>query len=90
MFHAKVTVTIRSSILDPQGKAIEHGIHSLGYPEITHVRMGKHVEFDVATGDRDKAERMVREACEKLLANPIMEDFSFTLEPIRNTAHVKA
>ncbi len=88
MFHAKITVTLRKSILDPQGKAIEHGIHSMGYPAVSRVRIGKYIEFDLQTEDRKEAERMVREACEKLLSNPVMEDFSFTLEPLKQPAHV--
>ena len=88
MFHAKINVTLRKSILDPQGKAIEHGIHSMGYTPIAHVRIGKYIEFDVQTGDRKEAERMVREVCEKLLSNPVMEDFAFTLEPSKQPAHV--
>jgi len=88
LFHAKITVTLRSSILDPQGKAIEQGIHSMGYSAISRVRIGKHIEFDVQTDDRKEAERMIREACEKLLSNPIMEDFTFNLEPVKQSAHV--
>ena len=88
MFHAKITVTLRGSILDPQGKAIEHGIHSMGYSGISSVRIGKHIEFDIQTDDRKEADRMVRETCEKLLANPVMEDFAFTLEPVKQPAHV--
>ncbi|MEX2116433.1 MAG: phosphoribosylformylglycinamidine synthase subunit PurS [Bacteroidota bacterium] len=88
MFHAKITVTLRGSILDPQGKAVEHGIHSMGYSAISSVRIGKHIEFDIQADDRKEAERMVRETCEKLLANPVMEDFAFTLEPVKQLAHI--
>jgi phosphoribosylformylglycinamidine synthase PurS subunit len=80
VFHAKIVVTLRTSILDPQGKAVEHGIHSLGHPEVKNVRIGKFIELDVATESREEAERTIREASQKLLANPVMEDFSFTLE----------
>jgi len=80
VFRSKVTVTLRKSILDPQGKAVEHGLHSLGMKNIGHVRIGKYIEFDVHAESREEAERMTREACDKLLANPVMEDFSFTVE----------
>ena len=80
MFHSIVTVTLRKSILDPQGKAVEHGLHSLGYECVSHVRIGKFIEFDVDTRDKAEAERITKEACEKLLSNPVMEDFSFTIE----------
>ena len=87
MFHVVVTVTLRKSILDPQGKAVEHGVHSLGYPGVEHVRIGKHIEFDVKAESREEAERVTREACTKLLANTIMEDFSYTIEPKEKAVH---
>lgn len=90
MFHAKVVVTLRTSILDPQGKAVEHGIHSLGYPDVKNVRIGKFIEMDIATESREEAERVVREVSQKLLANPVMEDFSFTLEHVQKSAPVHA
>ena len=90
MFHAKIVITLRRSILDPQGKAVEHGIHSLGYPNVRHVRIGKHIELDIDTDGREDAERIVRETCEKLLANPVMEDASFTIEKTGSTTHVEA
>lgn len=88
MFLAKITVTLRKAILDPQGKAVEHGLHALGLKAIERVRIGKHIEFAVKAGNRDEAERVTREACEKLLANPVMEDFSITIEEVRTPAHV--
>ncbi|MBI2620282.1 MAG: phosphoribosylformylglycinamidine synthase subunit PurS [Ignavibacteriales bacterium] len=87
MFHSKITVTLRTSILDPQGKAVEHGIHSLGMTNIEHVRIGKFIEFDVNTEAKEEAERVTMEACRKLLANPVMEDFTFTLEKIQKPVH---
>jgi len=87
LFKAKITVTLRTSILDPQGKAVEHGLHSLGYTSISGVRIGKHIELVIETESRDEAERIVKEASERLLSNPVMEDFSFTLEPVKSTAH---
>jgi phosphoribosylformylglycinamidine synthase len=80
VYHSKVTVTLRKSILDPQGKAVELGIHSLGYPGVSNVRIGKCVDLDIDTDDRREAEKICREISEKLLANPIMEDFAITLE----------
>lgn len=83
MFRSKITVTLRPSILDPQGKAVELGMHSLGYQSVAHVRIGKFIEMDVDAKDRETAEKVTREVCEKLLANPVMEDFSFTVGPLR-------
>ncbi len=81
MFHVRVTVTLRSSILDPQGKAVEHGVHTLGYGSVHRLRIGKHVEFDVDVADRAEAEKIATDVCSKLLANPVMEDFVFTVTP---------
>ena len=80
MYHSKILVTLRQSILDPQGKAVEHGVHSLGYERVRNVRIGKFVELNIDTASRDEAERVTKEVSQKLLANPVMEDFSYTIE----------
>jgi phosphoribosylformylglycinamidine synthase len=73
-------VTLRKSILDPQGKAVEQGIHALGFSAVQDVRIGKFIELTVNTTNKQEAERLTKEVCGKLLANPVMEDFSFVLE----------
>jgi phosphoribosylformylglycinamidine synthase len=88
VFHASITVTLRRSILDPQGKAVEHGVHALGYPLVTNVRIGKFIDMDIATESREEAERIVQEVSHKLLANPVMEDFSYTLEHVQPASSV--
>jgi phosphoribosylformylglycinamidine synthase len=80
VFHSKILVTLRQSILDPQGKAVEHGAHSLGYERVRNVRIGKFVELNVDAASREEAEKITKEVSEKLLANPVMEDFSYTIE----------
>jgi phosphoribosylformylglycinamidine synthase len=80
LYHSKITVTLRRSILDPQGKAVEQGIHSLGFSAVQNVRVGKFIELSVDTTSKQEAERLTNEVCRKLLANPVMEDFSFVLE----------
>lgn len=80
MFRSKIVVTLRKSILDPQGKAVQHGMHSLGYDGVKNVRMGKFVELEIDAANKEAAETITREVSEKLLANPVMEDFSFTTE----------
>ena len=80
MYRSKIIVTLRKSILDPQGKAVEQSIHALGYPAVRDVRVGKFIELSVDTTNRQEAERLTNEVCRKLLANPVMEDFSFVLE----------
>jgi phosphoribosylformylglycinamidine synthase subunit PurS len=86
VFHSKVNVTLKKSILDPQGKAVEQGIHSLGYESINNVRIGKYIEMDLETDSREEAERITREISEKLLANLVMESYSFTVEQIKEQA----
>jgi phosphoribosylformylglycinamidine synthase len=82
VYLAKINVTLRTSILDPQGKAVQHAISSLGMDEVKDVRMGKYVEMKIASDDRADAERITAEACKKLLANPVMENFQYTLEKV--------
>jgi phosphoribosylformylglycinamidine synthase subunit PurS len=79
MYKAIITVKLRPSILDPEGKAIEHALGSMGYSALKGVRLGKEIELIVNTGDRAEAERLVDEASRRLLANTVMEDYSFTL-----------
>ena len=83
MFRSKVYVTLKKSILDPQGKAVEQGIHSLGFESISNVRIGKYIEMDVETDSREKAENMTKEISDKLLANLVMESYSYSVEPIK-------
>ena len=79
MFKATVIVKRRPSILDPQGKAVEQGAKLLGMTNISNTRIGKFIEFDVDTDNPDSAEKEVKDYCEKLLANPIMEDFEIKI-----------
>lgn len=88
MFKVKVLVKRRPSILDPQGKAVEKGAEHLGLNNIKDTRIGKYIEFTVDTNDKSSAEKEVNEYCHKLLANPIMEDYEFTLEPVSSEEEV--
>ncbi len=83
MYKAKVVITRRSSILDPQGKAVEIGAMHLGLKNIRNTRIGKYIEFNIDTTDRTAAEKEVNNYCYKLLSNPIMEDFDFSLEEVK-------
>ena len=76
---AKVHVTLKQGILDPQGKAIEHALDSLGFKNAANVRVGKYMELDVNETDKAKAEAQVRSMCEKLLANTIIEEYRYEL-----------
>jgi phosphoribosylformylglycinamidine synthase PurS subunit len=80
VYHSKITVKLRPSILDPQGKAVERAIHSLGAAAVHNLRIGKLIELDIDAATQEEAERITEEACKKLLANPVMEDYAFTVE----------
>jgi len=79
LFSAKIKVTLRKSILDPQGKAVEHSIQSMGFSSITDTRIGKFVELKIDTSSEEEARLVTDEICRKLLANPVMEDYSFEI-----------
>jgi phosphoribosylformylglycinamidine synthase subunit PurS len=72
---ARVTVTLKTGILDPQGKAIEGALQSLGVGGIASVRQGKVFDIEVDTADKAQAEASLKEACEKLLANTVVENY---------------
>ena len=74
---AKVYVTPKKAILDPQGKAITNSLHSLHYDEVADVRMGKYLELRLTGLSRGQAEQRVEEMCRRLLANSVIEDFRF-------------
>ena len=82
MYKARIQITLRSSILDPQGKAVQHAVHQLGYGSVETVRMGKYAEVQMGAESREEAEKMTRELCERVLTNPVMEDYTFTIEPV--------
>jgi phosphoribosylformylglycinamidine synthase len=79
MYIAKIKITLRSSILDPQGKIVEHSLKSLGYDKIEGTRMGKYIELKINADLKEEAENIADKACEKLLANPVMEDYEFEI-----------
>lgn len=76
----KIFVSLRRGVLDPQGKAIERSLHTLGYGEVQDVRMGKYLELKVEAASREAAESRIREMCDKLLANPVIEDYRFEIQ----------
>ncbi len=82
MFLARVYVTLKPTVNDPQGLTVMGGLHSLGFDEVRRVRAGKYLEVRLDGNDRSAAEARIAEMCRKLLANPIIEDFRFELEPV--------
>jgi phosphoribosylformylglycinamidine synthase PurS subunit len=83
VYKATVIVKRRPKIVDPQGKAVEQGAKLLGYNNVKNTRIGKYIEFFVDTTNKDVAEKEIKEYSEKLLSNPIMEDFEYRLEEVK-------
>ena len=76
---AKIIITPKKAVLDPQGKTVQTALAHMGYTGIGAVHVGKYLEIEV-TGDRETVHRQVDEACHKLLSNPVIEDYKFELE----------
>ena len=81
MFKVEVFVSLRESILDPQGKAVQSAVHHLGHDSVSDLRIGKFITFSIEEKSRDAAEKKAKEICEKLLHNPVMENYTFTIKP---------
>lgn len=79
---AKIDVMPHKAILDPQGKAVTSGLKNLGLSTVENVRIGKHVEVEIEASSSEDAKAKIEEACKKLLANPIMESYQYTLETL--------
>lgn len=77
---ARVHVTLKNGVLDPQGKAIQHALGALGFAGVDDVRQGKYIELDLAESDPEKARAAVEEMCRKLLANTVIENYSVEVE----------
>ena len=76
---AKVYVTLKKSVLDPQGKTVQHALSTMGFSEVKDVRMGKYIELDLGVIDKVQAEKKIKAMCEKLLANTVIEEYRFEL-----------
>lgn len=79
MIKARVTVTLKQGVLDPQGKAIEHALDSLGFSGVGSVRQGKVFDLELDSADRAKAEADLKAMCDRLLANTVIENYSIAL-----------
>lgn len=79
MIKARVTVTLKNGVLDPQGKAIEGALGALGFSGVGQVRQGKVFDLELATADRAKAEEELKAMCEKLLANTVIENYTISV-----------
>ncbi|MBM3477955.1 MAG: phosphoribosylformylglycinamidine synthase subunit PurS [Alphaproteobacteria bacterium] len=78
---AKVHVTLKNGVLDPQGQAILAALGHLGFGDVTDVRQGRYIVLDIAETDHARAEAAVKAMCEKLLANTVIENYQFELVP---------
>jgi phosphoribosylformylglycinamidine synthase PurS subunit len=81
MYKVKVFVTLRESVLDPQGNAVKGSLHSLSFNQVQDVRIGKYMELTIEKGDQN-IDEMVKEMCEKLLANVVIEDYRYEVEEV--------
>ncbi|UII56334.1 phosphoribosylformylglycinamidine synthase subunit PurS [Cytobacillus spongiae] len=79
MYKVKVYVTLRESVLDPQGTAVKNSLHSLSYSDVADVRIGKYMELTLEKTDRN-VEEVVKEICDRVLANPVIEDYRYEIE----------
>ena len=83
MFEAQIKITLKKTVADPQGLTVKHALESLGFKGIAGVRMGKYIIVQLGSKDKAKAEAEAKEMCSKLLANPIIEDYSIEVVPIK-------
>ena len=79
---AKIHITFKNGVLDPQGKAVHHALKNLGYNEVSGIQMGKYLEVRLNGISKEEAETRVKEMCEKLFANTVIESYQFTLESV--------
>ena len=82
MYLAKIYISLKPTVNDPQGLTIKGALHNLGFIEVTSVRMGKYVEVKIEENEQNRAQEQVNEMCRKLLANPIIENYAFELKEI--------
>ncbi|MGL5835680.1 MAG: phosphoribosylformylglycinamidine synthase subunit PurS [Waterburya sp.] len=78
-YHARIYVTLRSSVLDPAGTAVESGLKQMGYTEVESVRIGKYIEMQLSADDEEQAKQHLDEMCDRLLANTVIENYCFEL-----------
>lgn len=82
MYRVKIDVTLKKSILDPQGKVVCSSLHSMGFSEVSDVRVGKFIDLTIDSESKDVCEAQVHEVCDKLLVNPVIEEYTYNIEKI--------
>ena len=78
-YHSRIYVTLRPSVLDPAGTAVKSGLKQLGYEGVESVRIGKYIELKLTADSSAEAEKQLHEMCDRLLSNPVIEDYCFEL-----------
>ena len=78
-YQARIYVTLRSSVLDPAGTAVESGLKQMGYTEVESVRIGKYIEMQLTATDESQAQQHLDQMCDRLLANTVIENYRFEL-----------
>ncbi|MFH2143596.1 MAG: phosphoribosylformylglycinamidine synthase subunit PurS [Bacteroidota bacterium] len=79
-FTAEINVMPLKALLDPQGKTVTNSMHNIGFKTVQNVRIGKHITLEIEAENKTQAEKKVKEACEKILVNQIMEGFEFVVK----------
>ncbi len=82
-FDVRINIMPQRALLDPQGKAVLSTIHQLEYASVKDVRMGKHIVMEIEAESEGKASQIAGELCSKLLSNPVMESFEYSVEPLK-------
>jgi phosphoribosylformylglycinamidine synthase len=77
---AKIIITPKKAVLDPQGKTVQSALAHMGYPGVGAVHVGKYLEIELTGGDKDAARKQIDEACHRILSNPVIEDYRFEIE----------
>jgi len=80
-YFARIYVTLRPAVLDPAGVAVESGLHQLGFTDVRQVRIGKYIELSLCAPSETDARDQLDKMCDRLLANPVIENYRFELEP---------
>ena len=84
-YHAQIYVTLRPSVLDPAGTAVQSGLHHMGFDTVEHVRIGKYIQITVSAADEASARDQLDQMCDQLLTNPVIENYRFDLQ-VQTTA----
>jgi len=77
---AKIVITPKKAVLDPQGKTVQSALAHMGYKEVGAVHVGKYIEIELTGADKDAAHKHIDDACHKILSNPVIEDYRFEIE----------